>query len=110
MSGVIDPNTIILTRPIQAHGRTLDELVLREPTTEEIMEEGYPYLVVQGQGGLSGIQLQPKVVGRYIVRLAGMPMSSVKQLHPNDLQKAQAVVMGFFGQGDEEEDSEQSSS
>ena len=97
---------ITLTKAIQAHGKELTELELREPTTEEVMEEGYPYLVVQGNGGVSGVQLQPKVVARYVMRLAGIPLSSVKQLSVQDLQKAQAVVMGFFG----EEDSEPSSS
>lgn len=91
-------SVIKLDKPIQAHGKEVTELELREPTTEEVMEEGYPYLIVQGNGGVSGVQLQPKVVARYVMRLAAIPMPSVKQMSIGDLQSAQAVVMGFFGQ------------
>lgn len=91
-----------LRKPITAHGKEVTELEFKELTTDVILEEGYPYLVVQGNGGTSGVQLMPQVVARYVVRLAGVPMSSVKQLHPADLQDLQALVMGFFGQSSEE--------
>jgi hypothetical protein len=91
-----------LRKPITAHGKTLDELEFKELTSDVILEEGYPYLVVQGAGETSGIQLMPKVVARYAVRLCGIPLSSVKQLHPADLQELQVLVMGFFGQSPDE--------
>lgn len=100
MSGV----TVPLSKPIQAHGEELHELVLREPTAEDVMEEGYPYIVVPAQGGGQGIQLQPAVVGRYAMRLAKIPMSSVKKLGVDDIQRLQVAIMGFFGMAAQEAD------
>ena len=101
MSG---PVTVPLSKPITAHGEELRELVLREPTADDVMQEGYPYIVVPAQGGGQGIQLQPSVVGRYAMRLAGIPMPSVKQLSVDDIQRLQVAVMGFFGMADQGQD------
>lgn len=86
--------TVILTKPVTGHGQPLMELELNEPTAEDIMELGYPFLVHQG----GSIELRPKVVGQYVVRLAKVPMSTVKQLAIPDLQACTAEVMGFFGE------------
>lgn len=86
-----------LTKPITAHGEEKLELDLRDPTAKDVMEIGFPYLVVQGNDG-EGVELRPKIVGKYVVRLAGIPPSSVEQLSIADLQSLQAIVMGFFGQ------------
>lgn len=83
-----------LTKPVTAHGQTLTQLELSEPTAEDIMELGYPFLVHQG----GSIELRPKVVGQYVVRLAKVPMPTVKQLSISDLQACTAEVMGFFGE------------
>jgi hypothetical protein len=88
---------VTLSKPITAHGEETQELDLREPTAKDVMELGYPYLVVQGDDG-QGVELRPKVVGRYVVRLAKIPMSSVEQLAIADLSALQATIMGFFGQ------------
>ncbi|MFM0495592.1 phage tail assembly protein [Paraburkholderia caledonica] len=91
---------VTLSKPITAHGEEVTQLDLREPTAEDVMEIGFPYLVVQSDDG-QGVELRPKVAGRYISRLAKVPMSSVKQLTVGDLSKFQGLIMGFFGQGDE---------
>ena len=88
---------VTLSKPITAHGEETQELELREPTAKDVMELGYPYLVVQSDDG-QGVELRPKVVARYVVRLAKIPMSSVEQLAISDLSALQAIVMGFFGQ------------
>lgn len=85
-----------LSKPIKAHGEEVTSLELSEPTTKDVMELGYPYLLIPGE--LEGIQLQPKIAGRYISRLAKIPMSSVEQLSINDLQQLQVLIMGFFGE------------
>ena len=94
MSDVIVP----LVKEITAHGEKVSELTLREPDGEDLMEIGYPYIVVQSDVGGQGVELRPKVVARYVSKLAKIPMSSVKQIGLADLQKLQGVVMGFFGQ------------
>jgi hypothetical protein len=90
--------TVNLSKPINAHGEERRELELREPSGEDLMEIGYPYIVVQSDTGGQGVELRPKVVARYVSKLAQIPMSSVKQIGLADLQKLQGIVMGFFGQ------------
>lgn len=89
--------TIPLKKPIKAHGEEVSELTLRDPTVEDIMDLGQPFLVIMGDGE-TGVRIQQKVVGAYIVRLAGVPLSSVKAMDLGDFGKAQAVILGFFGQ------------
>ena len=88
---------VTLSKQISAHGEETQELELRDPTAKDVMELGYPYLVVQSDDG-QGVELRPKVVARYVVRLAKIPMSSVEQLAIADLSALQAIVMGYFGQ------------
>ncbi|CAG9172389.1 phage tail assembly protein [Cupriavidus respiraculi] len=90
--------TVTLSKAITAHGEERREIELREPSGEDLMEIGYPYIVVQSDTGGQGVELRPKVVARYVSKLAQIPMSSVKQIGLADLQKLQGIVMGFFGQ------------
>lgn len=90
-----------LKKPVKAHGQELTELTLAEPTTKMVMEFGYPYLVIAGEGG-SGLQLQPKVAASYITQLAQVPRSTVEALPIADLQALQAWLLGFFGEGEAE--------
>jgi len=91
---------IQLDKPIRAHGEEIEELNLRDPITKDQMELGMPFLIIQGDGD-TGIQIQSKTVGKYIVRLAGIPLSSVEQLSLPDFGKCQAAVLGFFGAGED---------
>lgn len=88
--------TFPLTKAIRAHGKDVEELTLREPTTKDDMEIGQPFLIIMGDGD-TGIRIQQKVVAQWIVRLAGIPMSSVEQLARPDFSGLQAVVLSFFG-------------
>ena len=88
--------TIPLSKPLTAHGKEITELVLREPTSEDVMEFGYPFLIHAGDV----IELRPRVVGQYVVKLAGVPLPTVKAMSIPDLQKCQGVVMGFFGRSE----------
>lgn len=91
---------VTLSKPIRAHGKDMDVLTLREPTVKDVMEIGQPFLIIVGDGD-TGVRIQQKVVGLYIVRLAGIPLSSVEKLTLADFGVAQAVVLGFFGTGDD---------
>jgi hypothetical protein len=90
--------TITLNKPITAHGKDVSELTLREPNTEDLMEIGYPYLVIMREGADTGIELRPKVIVNYIAKLSGIPPSSAKKLSLGDLNTLQQEVMGFFGE------------
>ena len=87
-----------LSKPIEAHGNECKELQLREPTVEDVMEIGYPYLVLMQEGQDTGVEIRPKVIVRYISKLAAIPMSAAKSISLQDLTKAQAEIMGFFGE------------
>ena len=82
-----------LSKPL-ATGET--ELDLREPTVDDVGDLGYPFVMDINDGGTS-LRLQPKVVLKYVSRLAAVPPSSLKTLSLGDLSKLQEVVMGFFG-------------
>lgn len=92
--------TVKLGKPIQAHGETLTELTLREPTVADVAELGYPFAVVQGSSG-GGIEMKPGVVLKYASRLAAVPPSSLQGISIPDLMRIQEVVMSFFGDGAE---------
>ena len=96
-------SAIKLSRQITAHGEAVSDLVLREPTTEDVIELGLPTLIIPGADGQStGVEIRQAVVARYISRLAAIPMGSVKALSLKDFSLCTAAVMGFFGEGDGE--------
>ena len=94
-------NTIPLTKPVKAHDQEIQSLVLREVCSEDILELGFPFLIHQKDGG-TAIELRPKIVSQYLVRLASVPPSAIKQLQVEDLMTCQAVVLGFFGRSVDE--------
>ncbi len=94
--------TFPLKRAVKAHGVEVTELELEEPTSKLVMELGYPYLAIDLGGGDPGIELRPKVAGRYIMRLAKVPISTVETLDIGDLQAMHGWLMGFFGEDETE--------
>lgn len=92
---------VTLNKPIKAHDAELEALEFREPTPEDVMQLGTPQLLVPGADGESvGIEIRAKVIGQYIVRLAKIPPSSMKEMSLSDFMRCQGVVMGFFNSGD----------
>lgn len=92
-----------LKNAVKAHGEEVDELTFRPPTVEELMEVGLPHLIIPSADGHSvGVEVRQGVVGRYISKLAAIPMSSVKAMSLHDFSACTAVVMSFFGQEDGE--------
>ena len=45
------------------------------------------------------IKLQAHIIAKYIVKLANVPLSTVDQMSPGDLNSAGWLVAGFFLQG-----------
>lgn len=84
-----------LNHPITAHGETLSVLEFNEPTGKDVRELGYPYQMNQDES----IKLQAHIIAKYIVRLANVPLSTVDQMSPGDLNAAGWLVVGFFLQG-----------
>jgi hypothetical protein len=84
-------------KPILAHGEEVSEIELREPTGKDVMELGFPYLVIISDGDDQAIEVRAKVVGKYVSRLAGIPPSSLEKVSPEDFSMLMGVVLGFFG-------------
>ncbi|WP_064577177.1 phage tail assembly protein [Cupriavidus gilardii] len=85
--------TFPLSAPIEAHKQTLHELELREPTPEDArIVKAMPYWVAPDES----VQLNPTAAHAYIVRLAGIPPSSVDQLDIGDFNNLCWVVARFF--------------
>lgn len=81
-----------LNKPVQAHGETTSVLEFNEPTGKDVRELGYPYQMNQDES----VKLLAHVVAKYIVRLANVPLSTVDQMSPGDLNAAGWLVAGFF--------------
>lgn len=92
-------NIVKLSAPLMVHGNEVTSLTFREVTTQDVMEENYPYLIIQSESDSNGIELRAKVIAKYIVRLAQVPLSSVKAMPLKDFSTCQEMVMNFFGQG-----------
>ena len=93
--------TINLSAPKMAHGQEVSRLVLRKPTSGDLIDLGQPMRLVPGSGtDEAAIDVRMPVVAQYLVRLAGVPMSTVRSLELADLSAATQVVLGFFGGAD----------
>jgi hypothetical protein len=89
--------TVKLSKPISAHGEEVSQLTFREPTPKDLMQLGFPSLIVpSADGGVSGIEVRAKVIGAYIARLAGIPPSSVEAMSVSDFIACQSEILPFF--------------
>ncbi|WP_234096221.1 phage tail assembly protein [Citrobacter portucalensis] len=81
-----------LQHPVTAHGETISVLEFNDPTGKDVRELGYPYQMNQDES----IKLQAHIIAKYIVRLANVPLSTVDQMKPCDLNSAGWLIAGFF--------------
>ena len=81
-----------LNHPVTAHGETVSVLEFNEPTGKDVRELGYPYQMNHDES----IKLQAHIIAKYIVKLASVPLSTVDQMSPADLNSAGWLVAGFF--------------
>ena len=88
-----------LSKPITAHGNEISEIEMREPSTKDVRELGYPFSATPGANGEADLKLFPDIAAKHISRLAAIPMSSVDQIHPGDFLLIHTELCGFFGQG-----------
>ncbi|MBW6399982.1 phage tail assembly protein [Roseomonas sp. HJA6] len=86
--------TVPLTKPIEAHGETLSELTLREPTGKDIRLCGMPFRIGAEDGS---IIIDTSAMAKMIGGLAGLPPSAIDKMPPSDWSAAMAAVLGFFG-------------
>ncbi|GGH55206.1 hypothetical protein GCM10010975_12530 [Comamonas phosphati] len=93
--------TITLSAPVMAHGEEIDCLVLRQPTTSDLIDLGQPMRLLPGNGMEDpAVEVRMNVVANYVARLAAIPLSTVKALSLGDFGRATQAVLGFFGEGE----------
>jgi hypothetical protein len=90
----VDKFTLPLSKPITAHGEEVTKLEFKAPSGEDLLEVGAPPFILDDKGRT---HIDLVATGDYIVRLAGVPLSSVKMMAPPDFMGAFRVVAGFFG-------------
>lgn len=82
-----------LSKPIRVHDEEITVLEYRAPTPDDVEAVGeLPYRMQAD----STIQPLPAVCIRYLSKMAGMPVSSIKQMALTDINKLCFVVAGFF--------------
>lgn len=90
--------TVLLSKPVQAHGKEVDTLTFREPRGLDISQCGIPFALLPGKDG-EGEVIQPDAAAlrKMMSRLAGVPPSSIDMLTAGDWMRCMGAVMGFFG-------------
>jgi hypothetical protein len=89
-----DMITLPLSKEIDAYGKPTNQLELRAVTGEDLITLGHP-MTISGDGSFT---FRMDVIAMYISKLASIPMSSVKQMSPKDLNEAATTVAGFLGE------------
>lgn len=92
-------STIKLSRRYEAHGKSFDEIVFREPTYAEIFIEGLgrPQEWQSDGNGKFLLLTFPDVIDRYVQRLAVEPSSDcLSELSAHDCMRIEKAICGFF--------------
>jgi hypothetical protein len=97
-----------LSAPVQAHGETIDTLLLRQPTAGDIAASGEPFviknLVAMAEAAETDAAVMPEFAWNMAAalqlfsRLADVPRSAVAAISMGDLYRLQMEVAGFFMQ------------
>lgn len=86
--------TVELSQPVMVHGEEVSFLEFREPTSKDILALGTP-MTFTAEGD---VRVDMGVVGKYIVRLAGVNGKSLETMARKDLMNCTQVVNVFFQQ------------
>ncbi|HIF6681406.1 phage tail assembly protein [Serratia marcescens] len=96
---------IPLSKPIMAHNEKLYVLELQEPTYDQVAKFGMPFsLTVSGE-----VKLDSAAAMAYIPELAGIPISSARQLALSDIFLISMSILGFFTASKTQQNSEKGS-
>jgi Phage tail assembly chaperone proteins, E, or 41 or 14 len=88
---------IPLRKKVIAHGEEIQELRFREPTAGDIEACGTPVMIDFLTGEQPKMTFETKAMFAMMSRLASVPPSAIKQLHPKDWgYAALALAHRFF--------------
>lgn len=85
-----------LRKPIQANGEEVSELTFREPTGGDIERAGNPVIVDVFSGDTIKLTFDEKKMTQMMSRLAEVPPSSIRMLHPKDWNSIAWQLVHFF--------------
>lgn len=90
---------IELSTPLVIGNEEISVLKMRPPIAKDLIDIGYPFLVMQGDEG-TFIKILPAVVAKYASKLAGVPPSAIAKIENlDDFRAIQEAVMDFLGGG-----------
>ena len=89
-TGAWRPVTVHLRTPIEAHGETVSELTLSEPTLGVL--DGVHVEI----GTSGGVRIDLGNLHRLIAGMAGIPPSSARQIRVTDMAPLARAVMDFL--------------
>jgi len=86
-----------LTKPIKVRGVEVSSIELRDPSAADVLDIGLPTLVISlGDDEVRGVEFRPKVLAKYIARLASIPVDTVKDMALRDMSRCHAFLFNFF--------------
>lgn len=88
----MDAVKITLKHPIVAHGETVNELTLGEPTLGVLDDVE---ITVKGDGS---VRLNLGDIAKLVANMADIPPSAAKSIRVSDLSKIGKEVMGFLSE------------
>ena len=95
-SGGASPLVITLRKPVTANGEEVNELTFREPTAGDIEMVGNPVVLDFFQGDTPKATFDTKSMTQMMSRLATVPPSTIRQMHPRDWNTAAWSLASFF--------------
>lgn len=93
--------TFQLIRPIVIKGKEVQEITLRPPIYGDVMDLGLPTLLIVQDGGGTAVEIRQNILSRYVARLAGIPLESLRGMSLQEMSLIQAYILGFFGTNNE---------
>ncbi len=98
MADISDAAVIVpLDPPLQAFGETVTELRLRAPNGTDQITIGNPVIInAFDDDPASTIRFDWPLMARMIVRLSGLPMTTIAQMTPSNLSAVAWKLVPFF--------------
>jgi len=90
------PLKVTLRKTIQANGEEVNELTFREPTGGDIEKAGNPVIVDVFSGDTVKLTFDEKKMTQMMSRLANVPPSTIRMLHPKDWNSIAWQMVHFF--------------
>jgi hypothetical protein len=90
------PIVLKLRKMVIANGEETKELRFREPTPADVERCGDPVNIDFMSGDTPKINYDPKAMSMMMAILAGVPPSTIKQMHIKDWESAKLMLTGPF--------------